>query len=330
MNRFIYVSTQFSIINKTKMVLNLKKQIKKNPFLLAPMDEVTDLPFRELCESQGASYSTSELTSIDALVRDKVFKSRYERGNLKINAVQLFGSNPDVFVAGAKMIKNQLDLIDVNFGCPSPRVTGNDAGSALLKDPKNVGKIIEKLVKNVDLPITAKIRLGYKSQNYIEVAKEIEDAGASLITLHARTAGQKYSGFANWDAIKQTYEQINIPFIGNGDVKSETDIDNYLRTHADGLMIGRAAIGNPLIFKKFQHYMKTGEKLEIENIKQAQKDLFIKYIKRLEELDVYRKDIVIQHQAMWFMKGIVGAKELRTKIARESDTNQILKYVEEF
>lgn len=312
--------------------INFEKQLKKNPFVLAPMDDVTDIAFRELCEERGASYSTTELTSIDALVRDKVYKSRYERGNLKINSVQLFGSKPDVFVEAAKIVLDEADIIDVNFGCPSPAVTRNDGGSALLKDPKNVSEIISKLVKHIDKPITAKIRLGYTKMDHLSIAKEIEDAGASLIAVHGRTAKQKYTGAANWDAIKEVYNTLEIPVVGNGDVKSEEDIEKYLNTYSGGLMIGRAAIGNPYLFERFQYYYEKGKKLEFdkEEYKEKQKEMFKLYLNKLDGKEFYALNIKIQRQAMWFMKGIDGVREMRTKMAQEKDIEKVLRAVDEF
>lgn len=311
------------------MKISPSKLIQKNPFVLAPMDDVTDIAFRELCEEQGASYSTTELTSVDALIRDKVFKSRYERGNLKVNSVQLFGSKPEIFIQAANKVENEADIIDVNFGCPSACVTANDAGSMLLKDPKNVGKIIEKLVKNTNKPITAKIRLGYKKTTYKEVAKEIEDAGAQVLAVHGRTAEQKYSGKANWDAIKEIWENSKIPIIGNGDIKEEEDIDKYQKKYADALMIGRAAIGNPFIFQRFNYYQKHKKKLEYD-IKQTQKKLFKEYISKLEGRTFRSLNVKVSRQATWFTKGIEGAKQLREKLVHERDIEKIKKIIDDF
>lgn len=306
------------------------KLIKKNPFLIAPMDDVTDISFRELCEKLGSSYSTTELTSVEALIRNKVHKSRYEKGNLKINSVQLFGNKPQSFVEAAKIVDNETDFIDVNFGCPSATVTGNDSGAMLLKDPKNVGEIINKLVKNIEKPITAKIRLGYEKTTYLEVAKQIEESGADLIAVHGRTAKQKYTGFANWDAIKEIYDKSNIPIIGNGDISKEKDIDKYLNSHSDALMIGRSAIGNPLIFEKFNYYYKNNKKLEFKNSKQKQKELFLQYLKQLEKHDQYRVERRIQRQAMWFMKGLEGVKELRKELQTTKDVEKIKEIIKKF
>ena len=237
-----------------------------------------------------------------------------------------------MFVKATKIVINEADIIDINFGCPSPTVTRNDGGSALLKDPKNVSEIISKLVKHINKPITAKIRLGYTKMDYLSIAKEIEDAGASLIAVHGRTAKQKYSGSANWDAIKEVYEISNIPIVGNGDIKTEDDIDKYLNSHSSGLMIGRAAIGNPHIFERFEYYYKTGKKLEFnkEEYKEKQKEMFKLYLKKLETREFYAVNVKISRQAMWFMKGIEGARELRTKIAQEKDIEKVLNVIDEF
>lgn len=310
--------------------INPKQLIKKNPFLLAPMDDVTDIAFRSLCEKKGVAYTISELTSVEALNRDKVLESRYQKGDLKVNCVQIFGSNPKSFIESAKKLENIADIIDVNFGCPSPSVNANNSGAILLKDPKNVGIIIEKLVKNTNIPITAKIRLGYKNTTYMQVAKEIEDAGAQVLAVHGRTAEQKYSGNANWNAIKEIYEKSNIPIIGNGDIKNEEDIDRYLNSHATGLMIGRAAIGNPDIFDKFNYYYKNKKKLEIKNIKEEKKKVFLEYITLLKKYEMQNLALKIQRQAMWFVKGISGARELRQKLMKTKQIDEIINIIKEF
>ncbi|MFW5704693.1 MAG: tRNA dihydrouridine synthase [Nanoarchaeota archaeon] len=310
--------------------ISLKKQLKQNPFILAPMDDVTDIAFRELCEENGASYTTTELISSDAFIREKVFKSRFEKGNLKINSVQFFGNNPDSILEAAKKVGNEADIIDVNFGCPSPSVINHESGAALLKDPKNVSEIVSKLVKHIDKPVTAKIRLGYVNTNHLEVAKEIEDAGAEVIAVHGRTAKQKYSGKANWDAISEVYSALKIPVVGNGDISNEEDIDEYLNKSCDGMMIGRAAIGNPLIFKRFYNYWKTGKKLTFDDVKKEQKKQFGFYLENLEKREFHNLPLKIQRQAMWFMKGQNGVTRLREKISSTKNIEEIKKLIEEF
>lgn len=319
--------------------LNLKKQIEKNPFLLAPMDNVTDICFRELCEKYGASYTCTELTSVESMIRGFVPDYRIAKGNLNINCVQIFGSKPGSFAKATNMLneRGDVDIIDINFGCPSPNVVKNNSGSSLLKDPKNVGEIVSAVVKNSDVPVTAKIRLGYKDSTYLKIAKEIEDAGAELITVHGRTAKQKYSGLANWDAIKEVYDNSNILVIGNGDVKDENDVEKYLldkeNKYAEGLMVGRASIGNPYLFEKLNHYYKTGKRIEFETPeikKSIQKQAFIEYLEKAENVDFYKKDFKIRQQAMWFTKGIEGSKELRCNISNLKDTKEIIRVFKEF
>jgi tRNA-dihydrouridine synthase B len=309
------------------MTLNLKTQLKKNPILLAPMAGVTDIGFRELCEEMGASYTCSELIPIEALIRGNISKYWYEKRNLKINCVQIFGSIPESFGKAAKALKGEADIIDINFGCPAYSVVRSNYGSSLLKDPKNVGAIVSAVVKKASVPVTAKIRLGYKSKNYLEIAREIEAAGAKAITIHARTAEQKHSGSADWNSIRELRDMLKIPVIGNGDIISEENIDKYLNSHADGLMIGRAAMGNPLIFKRFQYYIKTGKKLEFDE-KEMQKRLFAEYIKKLEGTELREKLARIKFQAMWFMKKIEDSKEIRARIMSSKDTEEIIGLVE--
>jgi nifR3 family TIM-barrel protein len=311
------------------MRINLKHQLQKNPILLAPMAGVTDIGFRELCEEMGASYTCSELIPIEALIRGKISKYWYEKRNLKINCVQIFGSIPESFEKAVDALKDEADIIDINFGCPAYSVTRSNYGSSLLKDPKNVGEIVSAVVKKSSVPVTAKIRLGYKSRNYLEIAREIEAAGADALTIHARTAEQKHSGSADWNSIKELHDKLKIPVIGNGDIRSEEDVDRYLNSHADGLMIGRAAMGNPMIFERFKHYIPTGKKLEFDE-KEMQKKLFAEYIKKLEGTELRDKLARIKFQAMWFMGRIDGAKDLRIKILSSRDTHEIIDLVERF
>jgi tRNA-dihydrouridine synthase B len=312
------------------MSLNLYKQLKKNPFLLAPLDNATDIGFRELCEKNKASYTCSELTSVESLIRSSVPKYRYERGNLKINCVQLFGGNIKSYSGAVEVIEDKADIIDINFGCPASSVTKNEAGSKLLKDPKKIGEIVSKVCENTNNPVSAKIRLGYNKINYLDVTKEIEDCGANLITMHGRVAKQSYGDKANWDEIKNLHEKSNIPIVGNGDISCEEDVDKYLNSHCDGMMVGRAAIGNPLIFKKLYHYYKKGEKLEIDDYKENQKKLFLEYLKNIESRDFYKKIVRVKQQAMWFVKGIEGAKELRVRIGKMDNIDDIVQEIKKF
>ena len=318
--------------------------LKRTPFMVSPMDEVTDIGFRKLCEDLGSAYTVTELTSVESLVRQRVNPSRYKKENLDTNCIQLFGSSPQTFVDAANCVYDEADFFDINFGCPSARVTGNDCGSMLLKDPKNVGAIVSKMVTELDKPITAKIRLGYDKTTYLEVAKEVENSGAQMLAVHGRTGKQKYTGRANWNAIEEIYTKTDIFVCGNGDINNVEDIDSYLHSHCDALMIGRGAIGNPNIFKEFNEYLndknkylKEQEKLEELSKderdklrKKEQKKLFLNYLDNLKHITLARETYRIQHQAMYFFKGISGVKELRQKLMSSKTLDEIMKCVEEF
>jgi tRNA-dihydrouridine synthase B len=222
--------------------------------ILAPMDGYTDLPFRLLCRRQGSAVSISEfINGIDV-------ENGHPHLNIKLEfteeerpfGYQLFDDNPDRLLrAAVDLRKRNPDFIDVNMGCSARNVVNRGAGAGLLKDPKKIAIIIESLVKNLDIPITAKIRLGWDEStiNYLKVSQIIQDHGASSLTLHARTRKQEYSGSADWHAIQIVKQQLTIPVIGNGDVRSITDAQRMLsETGCDAVMIGRAAIGNPWIF----------------------------------------------------------------------------------
>ena len=235
---------------------------------LGPMAGVSDLPFRLLCKEMGASLLVTEMVSAKALF----FKNKNTNALMKTDesehpiALQLFGSDPDIIADMASQIENgEFDIFDFNMGCPVPKIVNNGEGSALMKNPKLVESILTKLVKKVTKPVTLKIRRGFDNThiNAVEIAKIAEAAGVSAIALHARTREQYYSGKADWSIIKAVKSAINIPVIGNGDVtdgKSAKEMYEY--TGCDGIMIARAARGNPWIFREIREYLKTGESVK--------------------------------------------------------------------
>ena len=235
-----------------------------NPYILAPMAGVTDLPFRLLCKEQGAGLLCMEMISAKAIQ----YKNKNTRALLEIHpkeepvSLQLFGSDPDVISEIAKEIEElPFAILDINMGCPVPKIVRNGEGSALMNQPKQVYEIVKKTVKAIRKPVTVKIRKGFNDEsiNAVEIAKIIEDAGASAVAVHGRTREQYYSGKADWDIIRQVKEAVKIPVIGNGDVVSgESAIAMMEQTGCDGVMIGRGAQGNPWIFSELVHYEKTG------------------------------------------------------------------------
>ena len=231
-----------------------------NPFILAPMAGVTDLPFRILCKEQGAGLLCTEMVSAKAIS----FHNKNTVSLMQIDPVehpvsmQIFGSEPDLMAEVAKSIEEQpFDILDINMGCPVPKVVNNGEGSALLKNPELIREIVTKVSHAVKKPVTAKIRIGFEGYpvDPVEIAKIIEDSGAAAVAVHGRTRQQYYSGEADWDTIRRIKEAVSIPVIGNGDVNSPKKAEALVKeTGCDGIMIGRAVQGNPWIFREMKHY----------------------------------------------------------------------------
>ena len=236
-----------------------------NPFILAPMAGVTDLPFRVLCKEQGAGLVCMEMVSAKAIS----YKNRNTAALMEIDerehpvSLQLFGNEPKLMAEVAKTIEEHpFDILDINMGCPVPKVVNNGEGSALLKDPKRIGEIVYEISHAIQKPVTIKMRIGFEQApvDVTEIAKIAEENGAAAIAVHGRTRQQYYSGEADWDAIRRVKEAVTIPVIGNGDVNSPEKAEELLQeTGCDAVMIGRAVRGNPWIFREMKHYFETGE-----------------------------------------------------------------------
>ena len=239
----------------------------ENPFVLAPMAGVTDMPFRTLCKEQGAGLICMEMISAKAIS----FHNKNTIALMKIDpcehpvSMQLFGSEPELMAEVAKSIEDKdFDILDINMGCPVPKVVNNGEGSALLKNPELIVQIIKSVSSAIQKPVTVKVRIGFENApvDIVEIARRAEDTGAAAIAVHGRTRQQYYSGTADWDIIRQVKEAVSIPVIGNGDVDSPLKAEALLKqTGCDGVMIGRAVRGNPWIFREMNHYFQTGELL---------------------------------------------------------------------
>jgi len=301
----------------------------KNKLILAPMHDVTNIAFRLMCKKYGASLVSTELLSANALSRKNkaVMELAITDKKEKPNVIQLFGQNTENLVKAAKIVEKDFDIIDFNIGCPSKRIMQQGSGAALLKRKNKICEIVRGVSSNIKKPLTVKIRKGFENNiNAVEIAKLCEKNGASAITIHARTVEQGYSGKADWDIIKEIKEKVKIPVIGNGDVWNGQDASQMLeQTGCDYVMIARAAIGNPFIFKQINQYLETGK--TIEQTKEEKIKDYFKYIKLAKKYKIFSlKDA--KWKAQEFTKGLKGSSKLRrnlNSVKSWEETERIMK-----
>ena len=310
----------------------------KNRIVMAPMAGFSNTSFRKIIKEMGAGLIFAEMVSDKALVyeSEKTLKMLKMDERERPIAQQIFGSDIESFVAAAKKVENVMhpDIIDINMGCPVPKVAlKNQAGSALLKNPKKIREIVSAVVDSVQVPVTVKIRSGWDeaSINAVEVAKIIESAGASAITLHARTRSQGYSGKANWNIIKEVKENVSIPVIGNGDVTSKELAKKMLdETGCDAVMIGRGILGNPWLIKECVSYIENG-KLEppITNLEKVA--MMRRHFKLLSEDKSVRTALLeIRTNILYYLKGMPESKEMKLKVCTCKSSEELLDILEEY
>ena len=292
----------------------------KNNLILAPMAGVTDLPFRLLCKEQGAGLLCMEMVSAKAIY----FNNKNTEELLTIDdreppvPLQLFGSDPDIISEMAKKIENRpFSILDINMGCPVPKVAGNGEGSALMKNPKLVEEIVSKTAKAIKKPVTVKIRKGFDDEhiNAVEIARIAESAGAAAVAVHGRTREQYYSGKADWDIIRQVKEAVKIPVIGNGDVTSPEAARQLMETTGcDGIMIGRGAQGNPWIFRQILHWMETGEEEPKPDLEEV-KAMILRHARMLVEYKgAYTGIREMRKHVAWYTAGYPNSAKLRARV----------------
>ena len=302
----------------------------ENDLILGPMAGVTDLPFRLLCKEQGAGLLCMEMVSAKGIM----YNNKNTKFLLTIDererpvSLQLFGSDADIISEQAKRIEElPFDILDINMGCPVPKIVNNGDGSALMKNPLLAGEIIDKTARAIQKPVTVKIRKGFDEEhiNAVEMAHIAQESGAAAIAVHGRTREQYYSGKADWEIIRKVKEAVKIPVIGNGDVWTPQDaIDMRKQTGCDGVMIGRGAQGNPWIFKQILHYEQTGELLEKPSPQEVT-EMILRHAKmQMEFKGEYTGMREIRKHAAWYTAGYKNSAKLRGKI-NETETYEELK-----
>ena len=292
----------------------------KNNIALAPMAGVTDLPFRLLCKEMGCGMLVTEMVSAKAVLYNNKNTEELMKTVPKEHpvALQLFGSEPDIMGEIVKRLSDrEFDIFDVNMGCPVPKVVNNGEGSALMKDPVLVGKIVEAMVRSTDKPVTVKIRAGFDDENINapEIARVVQESGGAAVAVHARTRMQYYSGRADWDVIANVKADVSIPVWGNGDIKCGEDAAQMLKkTGCDGVMIGRAAQGNPWIFREISEYLKTGNVLSRPSVEEIC-DMILVHAKGLiTQKGEYIGIREMRKHFAWYTAGIKHAAALRNQV----------------
>ena len=315
--------------------INIGNVELENNLILAPMAGVTDLALRKICKEFGPGLVCTEMVSSKAIYYNdtKTKLLMNTQGEQRPISMQIFGSDEETMGYATKYISELADIVDINMGCPAPKVVKNGDGSKLLLDIKKAENVIKSVVKNSKKPVTLKIRKGWDSNNIVavEFAQMAENAGISAITIHGRTRAEMYSGKVDLDIIKKVKENVRIPVIGNGDiVDEESALKMFEYTGVDGIMIGRGVFGNPWIFEKIKYFLETGEKLpEISNQEK------LRVIKKHIELELQEKEEITAIREMrkhiaWYTKNMPNSSEFRNEINKIENKDELIKEVNKF
>ena len=315
--------------------IKIKDLELENNLILAPMAGVTDLPFRKICKEFEPGLVCTEMVSSKAIYHDdtKTKLLMNTDGEKRPISMQIFGSDEETMGYAAKYVSKIADIVDINMGCPAPKVVKNGDGSKLLLDIEKAEKVIKSVVKNSTKPVTLKIRKGWDCNNIVatEFAQMAEKAGVSAITIHGRTRTEMYSGKVDLDIIKKVKESVKIPVIGNGDiVDEESALKMFEYTGVDGIMIGRGTFGNPWIFERIKYYLETGEKLPPVTNEEK-----LRVIKKQIQLELDNKPEITAIREMrkhiaWYTKNMPNSSEFRCEINKIEDKEQLVKTVEDY
>ena len=307
----------------------------ENNIILAPMAGITDLPFRVICKKFGPSLVYTEMVSSKAIFYDDSKTKKLmniENGERPV-AVQIFGSDEETMAYATRYVNRIADIIDINMGCPAPKVVKNGDGSKLLLDLEKAERIIDSVVENAKVPVTLKFRKGWDNDNIVatKLAKIAENNGVSAIAIHGRTRSEFYSGKADLDIIKQVKETVNIPVIGNGDiVDEESALNMFQKTNVDGIMIGRGSLGNPWIFEKIRYFLETGKKLEDPSLEER-----LKIIKEHINMEIEEKGENVAIKEMrkhisWYTKNLKDSSKFRSEMNTIDDKQKLLDLLERY
>ena len=310
----------------------------KNQVVLAPMAGISNTAYRQIIKEMGAGLIFAEMVSDKALVygSEKTFDLLKMSDMERPIAQQIFGSDVDSFVKAAKLVEDKMhpDIIDINMGCPVPKVAiKSQAGSALLKNPDKIKEIVSAVVKAVSVPVTVKIRSGWdaNSVNAVEVAKVIEEAGASSITVHGRTRAQGYSGNADWNIIKQVKEMVSIPVIGNGDITSAEKAKEMLDfTGCDAVMIGRGVLGNPWLIKECVSYLESGIIPPKPSAREKIEMLKRHYQLLVDSTSEKQAILEIRTHALWYIKGMPKSAYIKNEICKTKNSEDLFKILNDY
>ena len=313
--------------------IKIGNQEIENNIFLAPMAGITDKSYRKICKKMGAGLVYTEMISSRAIFHDdtKTKLLMDTNGELRPVAYQIFGSEEESMAFAAKYLEDKADIIDINMGCPAPKVVKNGDGSKLLLDINKAEKVIEAVVKNTTKPVTLKIREGWDHNNIVavEFAQMAENKGISAITVHGRTRTDFYSGKADLEIIKKVKEAVKIPVIANGDVvDEESALQMFEITGADGIMIGRGTFGNPWLFKKIAHFLQTGEKLPDVSLEER-----LEVLKYHVKLELENKPEIVAIRELrkpisWYTKGLKDSSEFRDKINKTENIDELMSEID--